>query len=258
MRIFRQGMQVNRNIRALLWGAVLIASQGTSAGQNVYSDATSQEVIQKKRNDYGTRLKALEAYRQQQAQRYRNAQEGERGTIVIESRQRLTDALVQDVFPAWYGTDWAFHGTSTKPGEGKIACGYFVSTCLTHVGYQVDRIKLAQQPSQWIIETFMAPSERNIMAGGKPMDTIRHYLRNKGNGIYIVGLDSHVGFVSVQGDDMAFIHSNYYEPDSFVKSERIDSKNPLSDSKYRVFGKIFSDEMIGHWLTGHKYEVKTR
>lgn len=27
-------------------------------------------------------------------------------------------------------------------------------------------------------------------------------------------------------------------------AEKTDSKNPLSDSKYRVFGKILSDDMI--------------
>ena len=41
-----------------------------------------------------------------------------------------------------------------------------------------------------------------------------------------------------------------------VKAEKIDSKNPLSDSKYRVFGKIFNDDMVIKWLQGYRYEVK--
>ncbi len=125
-----------------------------------------------------------------------------------------------------------------------------------HAGFKVERIKLAQQVSQTIIETFLAKADRDILAGGKSMKAVREYLRKEGDGIYIVGLDSHVGFISVSGEDMAFIHSSYYEPESFVKSEKIDSKSPLSDSQYRVFGKILSDEMMVGWLTERKYSVK--
>ena len=90
------------------------------------------------------------------------------------------------------------------------------------------------------------------------MKVVRDYLESQGDGIFIVGLDSHVGFISVKGDDMAFIHSSYYRPGAMVKCEKIDSKNPLSESKYRVFGKILSDEMVQKWLSGESYEVKTR
>ncbi len=244
-------------IPVLAFVCVLTGSSVVLGETHLFSSGLDAKAVQEKRENYPARLKAVEEYRKKQAERYGQADAPTRVAILQETRKHLETALLQDVFPAWYGTDWAFSGISTKPGEGSIACGYFVSTCLTQVGFKVSRTKLAQQASQGIIETFMAKSERDIFAGGKTMEFIKGYLKKKGDGLYIVGLDSHVGFVSVLGDDMAFIHSSYYEPDSFVVAEKIDSKNPLSDSKYRVFGKILSDDMILGWLTQREYPVKT-
>lgn len=224
---------------------------------HVYSKGLAKEVIEEKREDYGKVQAELESYRLAMLKKFQLAQASDKKELLVKVRQRLERDLRREMFPAWYGTAWDFNGTSKTPGEGKIACGYFVSTCLTHLGFKVSRIKLAQQPSQRIIETFMAKSDRKILAGGKSMEVIRAYLKSQGDGIHIVGLDSHVGFISVEGNDMAFIHSSYYRPGAVVKAEPIDARNPLSNSKYRVFGKIFSDEMLTHWLQGKTYQVKT-
>ena len=50
-----------------------------------------------------------------------------------------------------------------------------------------------------------------------------------------------------------FIHSNYYEENDWVMSEDIDSENPLSDSNYRVIGKLFSREVILNWINNYHY-----
>ena len=240
---------MNNKCFALLLAVGVLASAAAQA-------EVTEEAIDQKRKNYQSNLTELDGYRKKQAERYCAADVSAKAVILAETRKHLEAELLQDIFPAWYGTDWAFHGTSSKPGEGAIACGYFVSTCLLHAGFKVERVKLAQQASQKIIETLMEKADRDILAGGKSMEKIRDYLKKEGDGIYIVGLDSHVGFISVSGEDMVFIHSSYYEPDSFVKSENIDSKNPLSDSKYRVFGKILSDEMMVGWLTERSYAVK--
>jgi len=226
------------------------------AVEHVYSNDLTQKNVQQARDAYGENRKRLEEYRMKAALRYRNTTSEEKKAVVNEARRTLEKQLREKIFPAWDGTIWDFNGTSSVPGEGKIACGYFVSTCLTQMGFKVSRVRLAQQPSQRIIETFMPKSERKILAGGASMARVREYLKSRGDGIYIVGLDTHVGFISVEGDDMAFIHSSYYRPDSVVKTERLKTKNPLSDSKYRVFGKIFADEMVIKWLRGDQYSVK--
>ncbi len=66
-----------------------------------------------------------------------------------EQNQKLSDllfvTLIDSIFPAWYDTPWDFNGISNVPGEGEIACGYFVSTTLKHAGFNLNRYKLAQQ-----------------------------------------------------------------------------------------------------------------
>ena len=61
-----------------------------------------------------------------------------------------------ELLPAWDGTPWDFHGTSQAPREGKIACGYFVSTTLLHLGLQVERVRMAQQASELIVKSLVS------------------------------------------------------------------------------------------------------
>ena len=66
----------------------------------------------------------------------------------------LLDTVRDELIPPWVGTEWAFYGTTQTPGEGEIACGYFVSTVLRDAGVKVERVKLAQQASEYIVKTF--------------------------------------------------------------------------------------------------------
>ncbi len=75
---------------------------------------------------------------------------------------------------------------------------------------------------------------------GKTTEVIKKDLIKPENCIYIFGLDCHVGFVYNDGKTLKFIHSSYYDPPYCVVSEDIDTKNPLKDSEYRSFGKLFN------------------
>src|SRR5205823_2478360 len=55
---------------------------------------------------------------------------GARRAVAARARRALLDAFARDLFPAWAGTPWDYNGTATRPREGKIACGYFVTTLL--------------------------------------------------------------------------------------------------------------------------------
>src|SRR6187455_2399459 len=52
------------------------------------------------------------------------------GTSKIEKERIFTSAVVETIIPGWIGTAWNFNGTSEKPQQGSIACGYFVTTIL--------------------------------------------------------------------------------------------------------------------------------
>ena len=214
----------------------------------------SEEQINQKRTQYQEQLHQLEEFRVKQLNKYKAGPTSEKQKILAEVKIRLEKELTEHVFPAWYGTPWDFSGTSNEPGKGKIACGYFVSTTLKHIGFKLNRYKLAQQASQRIITTFLKSSALDI-SSQRSLADVKKKLMASGNGIYIVGLDSHVGYIVVQDEKITFVHSSYYSPDRQVVAEPYDSKNPLSDSKYRVSGKLFDDEMLINWLYAKPYTV---
>ena len=47
-------------------------------------------------------------------------------------------------FEHWKGTPWDFNGTTRIPGQGTIACGYFVTTALQDAGFDLPRYRCGQ------------------------------------------------------------------------------------------------------------------
>ena len=178
-----------------------------------------------------------------------------REPIIKECREYVYKLITDKLAPAWIGTTWGFNGTSKTPGKGKISCGVFVTTVLGDAGFHVDRIKMAQQPSEYIIKN-MVEEERIKRFSNNSIKKIRNYIKAVGKGIYIVGLDCHVGFIFYDGkNNLKFCHSSYYNPPFSVVIEEIDGNNPLNDSKYRVIGKILDDEMIIKWMNGKEIRL---
>ena len=122
-----------------------------------------------------------------------------------EIGETFTNILTNKIFPYWYGTKWDYNGTTQKPNEGEIACGYFVTTTLRDTGLNINRIKLAQCASEEMIQSIV--SEKNIFRfSNKSIQEFENILKSKGNGIYIVGLDNHTGFVLISNNSNFFIH----------------------------------------------------
>lgn len=207
---------------------------------------------QTKYKDYSDVLQEIQAEKESFQSAYSQANESEKSKIIEEVKTYLTKAISKDIFPQWYGTKWDFNGTTRTPKKGEIACGYFVTTVLMDVGFKIPRVKWAQSASEVFIQK-LAPENLKRFTD-KPLSEVKKYLLNEGNGLYLVGLDTHVGFVLVEGKTVSFIHSNYYYPQVGVMKEDISTKNPLSDSHYRVFGKLFTDEMILNWLEENEYQ----
>jgi len=80
--------------------------------------------------------------------------------------------------------------------------------------------------------------------------------KSRGDGLYIVGLDRHAGFVTVKGETMKFVHSSYYTPPRAVCAEPLQGNNPFTASSYRVIGKILGDESLKHWIKGEKIGIR--
>ncbi|MFT5465466.1 MAG: hypothetical protein ACI8UO_000561 [Verrucomicrobiales bacterium] len=227
-----------------------------ASGQIQFRSDLEDSEIEEKQANYSETLQQLLDSRDEFRKNYQMVPSGaKRAEVIEEVRKKLTSTLLTRILPAWYGTEWDFNGVSQTPGEGQIACGYFVTTCLRDAGMNLERVKLAQQASQRIIKTVADPETIKIIYD-KPIEDVAAYLEKSGPGIYIVGLDTHTGFVVNDGENHALIHSSYYKPPFSVTAEPIDGRNPLAHSKYRVIGKILDDEMIRKWLMGEAFPMK--
>jgi hypothetical protein len=205
---------------------------------------------------YAHLLTKVESERVDLGQRYQHAaSDAERTRIVAKAREALIHSIYTEIFPSWYGTGWDFNGTTEVPRQGKIACGYFVSTVLRDAGWRVQRVRLAQQASESIILSLTA--EPHIKRFRRiPIQDFVKTVKEWGPGIYVVGLDIHTGFIVNNGDEVYFIHSSYVDPFMVVKERALESKI-LQSSVYRVLGKITADdELIKGWLL--KKEIATR
>ena len=68
-------------------------------------------------------------------------------------------------------------------------------------------------------------------------------------------MDIHVGFIINQNDNITFCHSSYYDPPRRVVNQGLMEKSPLTDSGYRVIGKILDDQMIEKWISEESFPV---
>lgn len=219
-------------------------------------DQVKPEELATLQANYKGTITTLGAKREELALAYRSAEGGDRSAILEKARALLLEAFAGDLAPAWYGTEWDFNGVTQVPGEGQIACGYFVTTLLRDMGFDLQRVKLAQQPSQTIIRT-TADTDSIKVIYDRPVSEFQAHIQQEGPGLYVVGLDRHTGFVLHDGEKVWFVHSSYYRPPFSVTAEPLEGQNPLAHSKYRVVGKILGNEMVRKWLKGESFPMKT-
>lgn len=216
-----------------------------------------QQVAKEKFGTYFDARSSVEVLRRHWAGRCKHAKSPEeRKEILANAEGAFTRSLMTTLAPFWYGTRWDFNGTTEGPQEGTIACGYFVATILAHGGIKLNRVLTAQQASQCIIKTLT--TERQMFAGhGLPILDFVALVRSGGAGLSIVGLDTHVGFLWHDGEEVWFIHSSGSEPWQVVK-ERAAQSSTLARSKYRIVGKISQDPaVIEAWLDGRPFTTVT-
>ncbi len=173
----------------------------------------------------------------------------EKEKIIEQSREYLFKVFVDSLLPYWYGTPWDFNGVTREPGKGSIACGSFVVFTLQDAGFKIPT-KLLQLASEKIIKYLSQPEDIRRFPNSAPMQKIEQWLRQKGEGLYIVGLDCHVGFIINKNGKLSFCHSSYFNPPLMVVNQDFNEESPLTYSRYRVIGKIFSNEMMKNWLLG--------
>lgn len=164
-----------------------------------------------------------------------------------ELEKTFLHLICHKIIPYWYGTDWDYNGTTEVPNEGSIACGYFVTTVLKHVGVRIDRKKMAQCASEKMIRSLVSKSNVFYLSHMSILD-FQDHLKKHSKGLYVIGLDNHTGFILYTKEGCYFIHASGTYPFQVVKEKVIDS-SVLSHSKYRVLGNLSADEdFLKTWL----------
>lgn len=172
-----------------------------------------------------------------------------KSTLVGRPHKEASDYLfhlVNDsIYNYWKGTTWAFHGMSRTPGEGSIACGYFVTNTLADLDFKIERIKLAQCISGDMIKALC--TDIHSFNG---ITNFKAYMEKQpDNSVYIVGLDFHTGYVVKESGQSYFLHSNYIEHEGVVK-EKIEESRALQKNKFFMIGSLTSNkQLLQKWVT---------
>jgi hypothetical protein len=198
--------------------------------------------------DYPMRVAQLER------ERLELAHDLEAGEADVDVLRDELKRRILELARRWMGTRWGLGAPQTKtPGQGKINCGMFVATVLGDAGIVVNRTRLQRQPAELIIKTFSRPTDIARFRNDD-MATFLEGVRAMGDGIYIIGLDFHVGLLQVEGDDVRFIHASYVT--HTVVNEDAAKAVPITTSKYRVVGKLLADRMVHQWAKKVRFRVK--
>ena len=162
----------------------------------------------------------------------------------------LHTQLTSEVFPAWYGTEWDYNGYTNTPREGIVACGYFVSTTLRHVGFNLNRFDLAKMYSSSIV--------KSLCTSPTTFDDINNmfaHILEKDDNLYVLGLSNHVGFIEKKNGTIYFIHSNYIGAVA-VEKELAKNSEALYSSDLFVLGNITGNlNLMKKWRDNIKINI---
>lgn len=196
----------------------------------------------------------LNRWRVDLVSRYRSARSPEHRAAVEHDARIILELIMPEMMRCWLGTGYDFNGVAERPGEGKIACGYYVSTLIRDAGFKVNRYTLAQQASQNILLSFTSKENCRLRVGEK-YNRYADWLEAQEHGIYMIGLDTHVGFVVIQEDGMKFLHSSGIGKAGVVEEFR-DEAAAIKWSKWRMLGHFTTDpNVIRIWLAGENVTV---
>ncbi|MDF1547576.1 MAG: hypothetical protein P1P88_07125 [Bacteroidales bacterium] len=181
--------------------------------------------------------------------------EAEKNKIIKLSGEYVTETIVNHIIPFWYGMPWSLSGYSDIPNVGEVGCSYFVSNTLKHCGFKVNRYRLAQQNTKNIAFSIQLNDSILIIKGNGDISSVKNYfLENKKDGLYYVGLDSHVGYLLFKKGELFFIQSNYAYP-QVVLTEFAEKSDVFYSNFYYIADITWNDALIKNWIMSTEIQV---
>ena len=172
------------------------------------------------------------------------------GTISFDNiKTAFTNQLVDKIIPHWYGTPWSFGGHTAIPNQGKIACGYFISTTLRDMGINLNRYTLAQKSPIDEAKMISCGSVINKVVQDTPEKAFEEIDCLTKEGLYFIGFDEgHVGYLLKREGELFLIHSNYLSPVSVCMETLKESRVFKSFTKFHLVAISHNDTLLQRWL----------
>lgn len=242
--------------------AVSLACTGSSARSDTPGDAGAVDVAAAVER-WDEAVDAIAAERTRLAAAWRAATTpAERSEVRDRASAFLASAMIDRLLPPWHGMAWGMgkNSTATRPHqEGKsISCSYFVGAVLQGAGFQLrDRFRLGQAAALVIQKSMTGGAGKVHRFLSIPPDDLRKRLAPLDDGLYIIGLDIHVGLVVIRGDDIRFVHASY-TGDQVVTDEPLATAAAIARSQPRGYfvsplvttTGAGDDWLIERWLEG--------
>lgn len=208
--------------------------------------------------DFEATLRALADARSRLSRRYAAARdEAERAAIRAEARATFREAVIRRIVPAWLGMPWGLGKNSTAnrphaPGQ-TVACGYFVAAVLENAGLVLSsRFAYAQAPAL-AVQRALAPDPADLHRYFSiPGEALAAKIAGLGDGLYIIGLANHIGFVVVDGAEVRLVHASYTDG-QVVTDEPLAPARAIANSRakgYFVTPVMQDDRLADLWLRG--------
>lgn len=164
---------------------------------------------------------------------------------------------VDAIHKRWLGSRWGLGmPQSTQPHLGKTNCGLFVAVVLRDAGFNLPIWKFNRQASYHAIRS-VAPRRMIRYFRRAPMSRFLAEVKKLGPGLFLIGLDFHIGFLR-QGKKggLRFVHASYESHK--VVDEAAATAGPIVSSRYRMVGKILQPQMLRWWLARKRIHVLGR
>lgn len=188
----------------------------------------------------------------------------QRQAILAQAEAFIVDQVINNITPAWLGMPWtmAIIKDGLKPNaripyeKGKgVSCSWFVVSLLENAGLNLGNPSGFAGTIAVHLQRSLSPEKKDFkrIFNASPRQLEKRMMK-WGDGLYIIGLNCHIGFVHVQGQKVTFIHSNYTHPTQVLAEPLINSEAiSLSEDTGYVVTALFKDNrLLHHWLTGQK------
>jgi hypothetical protein len=184
---------------------------------------------------------------------FKNLYQSNKTKAIDSAANYLYYKLLNDIVPHWYGTPWDFNGHTNIPNNGEIACGYFVSTTLKHLGFNLNRYKMAQAAGLDEAQLLQPKAELKIYSNVSFEQLKGKVNKIYSDGIYFVGLDNHVGYILIKDKELYFLHSSYCDDKVVIE---LAETAPCFGSNLYVFAEVTTnDKLVKSWILGERLSI---